>query len=85
MNQILFNIWYIFVSVIDDINKDPISGLYLTCNKQFYKVRDNVLCSINLNRGSHVSYNIDYGDGTTTSITDPDILSFMTPTTFSHL
>lgn len=70
--------------MINNDNVDPISGVKLACNKQYYKLSDIVTCTVTLKRGSDVSYHVDFGDGTSSSYTDPEMLSFMSPWSFSH-
>ncbi|XP_071106159.1 polycystin family receptor for egg jelly-like [Haliotis cracherodii] len=69
---------------IDESNQDKIQGVTLAADKQYYQTREAVVVTIWLQRGSHVTYTLTYGDGGFESKSDPQLLAFLNPYNFSH-
>lgn len=76
---------FAFLTAIDAENMDPVGIATLQTDKTFYKELETVELTIALQTGSHVTYTIDYGDGSVETVNDPHMLSFILPVTFSHM
>ena len=70
--------------MIDNVNQDPIKGLQLLTDNKYYAINDEVIVTINLERGSHVTYIFVLGDGSSTTIQNPEMLAFKNPMTTFH-
>ncbi|XP_060067155.1 uncharacterized protein LOC132547415 [Ylistrum balloti] len=71
-------------AVIDDNNQDPILGFVVSTDFYFYRLGDDVLFTLQLSRGSHVKYTVNYGDGTVKMVDDPEDLAFILPFSLTH-
>ena len=72
------------ILAISDTHKDIIQGLTVETNQSYYLASELVSFAIRLSRGSHVTYNISYGDGSTEQQVYTEILSFLSTTVFTH-
>ncbi|XP_062619009.1 polycystin-1-related protein-like [Saccostrea cucullata] len=71
-------------AAISDQHKDPILGLVVETDRTHYIVSESANVTVRLSRGSHVTYNISYGDGSTERRAYSDILSFLSAPVFTH-
>lgn len=74
---------FVFV-VISEENKDPVSGLRVVSNRKYAMIGQNVDFSITVDRGSHLSYSIQYGDGVPGNGNFPLILAFKSAVHVTH-
>ena len=73
-----------FPTAIDDSHEQPITNLTISTALAVYEVGSDVTFSITVSEGSHVTYNIQYGDGASEVIVHPNVLSFQTAVYPSH-
>lgn len=78
------NYFFKILTAISDQNKDTIQGLTVETNNTYYLVSENVFFTIRLSRGSHVRFNISYGDGSIEQIVYTNVLTFLSITVFNH-
>ncbi|KAK3612418.1 hypothetical protein CHS0354_032019 [Potamilus streckersoni] len=71
-------------AVISEVNQDPIKGLRIMANEPAFALGKTVTFTATMERGSHVNYKIQYGDGITAVALNPDQLAFRMPYNFSH-
>ena len=71
-------------TVISDTNQDPIEGLNLVIDKTHHALNKQVIITVAMERGSHVTYRVDFADGSSTTTENPEKLAFKNPVTVSH-
>lgn len=71
-------------SVINDDNQDSIKKPELIIPTKFVAVGTTSTVTITLERGSHCTYQITFGDGTSLTLENSDFLAFRTPLLVTH-
>ena len=70
--------------MISDVNQNPIKGLEVLIEKPYYALNQEVSVKLELERGSHVTYTIYRGDGSSVTVQNPEMLAFKNPVVIPH-
>lgn len=66
----------LYFSVIDVNNQDPIKGVKLIQTDRAYPVGSMATLMVAMERGSHATYTIEFGDGELSKVISTEVLSF---------
>ena len=75
---------FIRFTVISDTNQDPIEGINLIIDKTHHALNEQVTITVDMERGSHATYGVDFADGSSTTTENPEKLAFKNPMTVFH-
>ena len=72
------------VAVISDDNQDTVKNVKIIQSELAYPVGSFISMLVAMERGSHVTYTIQYGDGGSSVVSSPEILSFQHSLNIEH-